>query len=57
MTAYSEYGGRAFSVHAFGYLLKPVTKKKILAQVEDARTYQEEEQEKVHCWSFLQKAD
>lgn len=55
VTAYSEYGGRAFSVHAFGYLLKPVTKKKILAQVEDARTYQEEEQEKSPLLEFSTK--
>lgn len=45
VTAYSEYAGKAFSVHAFGYLLKPVKKEKVLRQVEDALAYKEEEQE------------
>ena len=57
VTAYSEYGGRAFSVHAFGYLLKPVTKKKILAQVRMPGPTRRKNRKKVHYWSFLQKAD
>ena len=32
VTAYSEYAGKAFSVHAFGYLLKPVKRKKSLGR-------------------------
>ena len=40
----SEYAGKAFSVHAFGYLLKPVKKASVLRQVADARAYREEEQ-------------
>lgn len=28
VTAYKEYASQAFSVHAFGYLLKPIKKKK-----------------------------
>ena len=44
VTAYSEYAGKAFSVHAFGYLLKPVKKTSVLKQVADALAYREEEQ-------------
>lgn len=36
VTSYKEYAGRAFSVHAFGYLLKPVKQEKVWKQVEDA---------------------
>lgn len=46
VTAYSEYAGQAFSVHAFGYLLKPVSKERVLKQIADALAYREEEQEK-----------
>ena len=43
VTSYKEYAGRAFSVHAFGYLLKPVKQEKVWKQVEDAMLWQEEE--------------
>ena len=39
VTAYREYAGKAFSVHAFGYLLKPVKKERLFAQIEDAKSY------------------
>ena len=43
VTSYKEYAGKAFSVHAFGYLLKPVKQEKIWKQIEDALLWQEEE--------------
>ena len=35
VTSYKEYAGRAFSVHAFGYLLKPVKQEKLWKQIEE----------------------
>ena len=55
VTAYSEYAGRAFSVHAFGYLLKPVKKERVLRQVEDALAYREEEKESCTLMVFVTK--
>ena len=52
VTAYSEYGGKAFSVHAFGYLLKPVKKEKVLRQVTDALAYREEEEKQSPMLEF-----
>lgn len=52
VTAYNEYAGKAFSVHAFGYLLKPVKKERFLSQIADALAYQEEEQEKSPLLEF-----
>lgn len=43
VTSYREYAGKAFSVHAFGYLLKPVKREKLWRQITDARQWQEEE--------------
>lgn len=52
MTSYKEYAGRAFSVHAFGYLLKPVKQEKLWKQIEDAMLWQEEETPEVKQVEF-----
>ena len=52
VTSYKEYAGRAFSVHAFGYLLKPVKQEKVWKQVEDAMLWQEEEAPEVKQVEF-----
>lgn len=44
VTSYREYAGRAFSVHAFGYLLKPVKQEKLWRQIMDAMQWEEEEE-------------
>ncbi|MDO4540039.1 MAG: LytTR family DNA-binding domain-containing protein [Syntrophomonadaceae bacterium] len=36
-TGYSEYQGEAFDLHASGYVLKPITAKKIAAELADLR--------------------
>ena len=53
VTAYREYAGKAFSVHAFGYLLKPVKKEKLFAQIEDAKSYREEEKQEEEPLEFV----
>ncbi|QBE99016.1 Transcriptional regulatory protein YpdB [Blautia producta] len=52
VTSYKEYAGKAFSVHAFGYLLKPVKQEKIWKQIEDALLWQEEEAPEVKQVEF-----
>ena len=52
VTSYKEYAGKAFSVHAFGYLLKPVKQEKIWKQIEDALLWQEEEAPEVKHVEF-----
>ena len=52
VTSYKEYAGKAFSVHAFGYLLKPVKQEKIWKQIEDAMLWQEEEAPEVKQVEF-----
>lgn len=47
VTAYQEFARPAFSVHAFGYLLKPVTEADIAEQIREAEAYREPE-EAVH---------
>ena len=37
VTGYSEYAGEAMSLHASGYIMKPVTKEKIKQELEDLR--------------------
>lgn len=37
VTGYSEYTGEAMRLHASGYIMKPVTKDKIAAELEDLR--------------------
>ena len=37
VTGYSEYAGEAMSLHASGYIMKPVTKDKIKQELEDLR--------------------
>ena len=37
VTGYSEYAGQAMSLHASGYIMKPVTKEKIEAELSDLR--------------------
>ena len=53
VTAYREYAGKAFSVHAFGYLLKPVKKERLFAQIEDAKSYREEEKQEEEPLEFM----
>lgn len=43
VTAYDDFRDFAFSVHAFGYLVKPVTKEKILNAIGEALDYTKEE--------------
>lgn len=43
ITAYDDFQNYAFSVHAFGYLVKPVEKNQILDILNEAFTYTEEE--------------
>ncbi|MDY3920090.1 MAG: LytTR family DNA-binding domain-containing protein [Candidatus Limivivens sp.] len=44
LTAYEDYRDYAFSVHAFGYLVKPVRKAAILRIVKDALEYTKTEE-------------
>ena len=37
VTGYDEYAGSAFSLHASGYVIKPATRDKILAELENLR--------------------
>lgn len=53
VTAYKEYAGQAFSVHAFGYLLKPVKKEKVYAQIKDALSYREEVAKEIPVIEFI----
>ena len=57
VTSYKEYAGKAFSVHAFGYLLKPVKQEKIWKQIEDALLWQEEEAPEVKQVEFTAVED
>ncbi|MGI6070653.1 MAG: LytR/AlgR family response regulator transcription factor [Blautia sp.] len=43
VTAYEDFQSYAFSVHAFGYLIKPVQKEQILSLLKEALDYTEEE--------------
>ncbi len=43
VTNYTDYTSSAFSVHAFGYLLKPVNEKNIYQQLDEAISYMKEE--------------
>lgn len=43
VTAYEDFRDYAFSVHAFGYLIKPVTKEKIMEVLLEALDYAKEE--------------
>lgn len=43
VTNYTDYTSSAFSVHAFGYLLKPVNEKNIYQQLDEAISYMQEE--------------
>lgn len=44
LTAYEEYRDYAFSVHAFGYLVKPVKKESILRTLREAVEYTKKEE-------------
>ncbi len=39
VTSYAEYVNYAFAVHAFAYLLKPVSQEQVKAQVQEASSY------------------
>lgn len=43
VTNYTDYTSSAFSVHAFGYILKPVNEKQIYHQLDEALSYMNEE--------------
>ncbi|MBO3446192.1 LytTR family DNA-binding domain-containing protein [Clostridium sp. CCUG 7971] len=43
VTNYTDYTSSAFSVHAFGYIVKPVCEKDIHHQLEEALSYMHEE--------------
>lgn len=43
VTAYEDFVNYAFSVHAFGYLVKPITEENIQMQLQEAMDYQTEE--------------
>lgn len=43
VTAYEDFREYAFSVHAFGYLVKPVSREKIQALLQEAMDYEQEE--------------
>lgn len=53
VTAYKEYASQAFSVHAFGYLLKPIKKEKICRQIQDAFSYEEETPKEIPILEFM----
>lgn len=44
VTAYRDYLNYAFSVHAFGYLVKPISREEITRQLEEAFSYTVEEE-------------
>lgn len=46
ITNYSDYTIFAFAVHAFAYLLKPVNKQELFAQLDEVRIYGEREPER-----------
>lgn len=46
VSAYPDYASHAFSVHAFGYLLKPVKKEQICRQIREAMDYAVSEEPK-----------
>ncbi|SFR96352.1 LytR/AlgR family response regulator transcription factor [Anaeromicropila populeti] len=54
VTGYSEYMNSAFSVHAFGYILKPATANKIHEILDEAIRYMGDKKE-VRCVKFLLK--
>lgn len=39
VTNYTDYTSSAFSVHAFGYILKPVKEKEIYNQLDEVLSY------------------
>ncbi|WP_195940549.1 LytR/AlgR family response regulator transcription factor [Romboutsia sp. 1001713B170131_170501_G6] len=43
VTNYTDYTSSAFSVHAFGYILKPVNENQIYHQLDEALSYMNEE--------------
>ena len=47
VTSYTDYLNLAFSVHAFGYLNKPVKKEQIHSQLDEVLSYSIEEKEEV----------
>ncbi len=49
VSAYPDYASHAFSVHAFGYLLKPVKKEQICRQIREAMDYAVSEEPKTFC--------
>lgn len=52
-TGYLDYMGEAFSLHASGYLVKPITTKKVRAELEDLRhPVQETARSRVSIYTF-----
>lgn len=47
VTNYTDYTSSAFSVHAFGYILKPVKEKEIYNQLDEVLSYSHEESNEI----------
>ncbi len=47
VTNYTDYTSYAFSVHAFGYILKPVKEKEIYNQLDEVLSYSHEESSEI----------
>ncbi|MDK2586478.1 LytTR family DNA-binding domain-containing protein [Romboutsia sedimentorum] len=47
VTNYTDYTSSAFSVHAFGYILKPVKEKEIYNQLDEVLSYSHEESSEI----------
>lgn len=52
-TSYTDYLNMAFSVHAFGYLIKPVTDEQIYNQLNDVFSYLSQEKKDEEVLEFL----
>ena len=53
ITSYTEYTNAAFSVHAFGYLNKPVKQEEIFKQLDEVISYGRKSKKEEHCISFI----
>ena len=53
VTSYTEYTNAAFSVHAFGYLNKPVKQEEIFKQLDEVISYGRKSKKEEPCISFI----
>lgn len=51
-TAYPDYAGEAFGLHASGYITKPLTREKVMAEIEDLRHPIEKEDKGLRVRAF-----